>query len=377
MQFRDLSAQYAALKEKMDAALLGVAQSSRYILGPQVEELERRLAEYVGVKYCVSCANGTDALIMPLMAWGIGKGDAVFAPDFTYFASINCAMGLGASPVLVDIDSRTFNMSPKSLEAAIVNTLDEGRLTPRAIIPVDLFGLPADYDEILRIAKKYGLLVLEDAAQGFGGMLRGRRAGSFGDAAGTSFFPAKPLGCYGDGGAVFTNDAALAESIRSLRAQGRSPEDKYDNRTTGINSRLDTIQAAVLLVKLDAFEEYELDAVNAAAKKYDALLSDTVVTPLIPDGYLSSFAQYTIMLNDRAERDGLAAHLKQKGIPSMVYYPRGMHEQTAAKVFGCDGGSFQNSERAVATCLSLPMHPYLTDETIETVAGEIKSFLKK
>lgn len=377
MQFRDLGRQYQALKKDIDAGISQVINSSRFIFGPQVEQLESELAEYVGVKHCISCANGTDALILVLKAWGIGEGDAVFAPDFTFFATVNCAMGLGAEAVLTDIDGRTFNMCPDSLEKAILRTIEEGRLTPKVIIPVDLFGQCADYEKILAIAKKYGLRVLEDGAQGFGGSINGRLACSFGDAATTSFFPAKPLGCYGDGGAIFTNDDGLCEVLRSIRAQGRSPEDKYDNRQTGLNSRLDTLQAAILLPKFKAFRDYEIDEVNRAADTYTSLLKDAVVTPLVPKNYVSSWAQYTVLLKDRATRDALQQHLRSKNIPSMIYYPKGMHSQTAVMDAGYDKGDFCNTERVAATCLSLPMHPYLTNEEIGIVAKEVLNFLNR
>lgn len=377
MQFRDLGAQYRALKKEIDEAALSVMASSQFIFGPQVAELEKQLAEYTGRRFCVSCANGTDALSLVLAAWGIGEGDAVFAPDFTFFATVNCAMGRGATPILVDIDERTFNMSPESLEAAIKKTLDEGKLTPKVIIPVDLFGQCAAYPEISAIAEKYGLKILEDGAQGFGGMIGERRACSFGDASTTSFFPAKPLGCYGDGGAIFTDDDSLDEILRSIRAQGRSPEDKYDNRDIGVNSRLDTLQAAILIPKLKAFREYEVDAVNRVSARYTENLRDCVVTPYVPENYLSSWAQYTILLPDSETRNGLQMHLKEKGIPSMVYYPRGMHEQTAIIKYGFEEGTFPNTEKVVKTCLSLPMHPYLTDDEIDTVSGAIRDFLKK
>jgi len=253
MQFRDLGAQYRVLKEKIDEQIQSVINSSAFILGKPVGELEEKLAAYVGRKHCVSCGNGTDALQLSLMIWGIGQGDAVFTSDFTYFASAGTSSILGATPVLVDIDLATFNMDPEALEFQIQRVMAEGKLRPKAIIPVDLFGQPADYDRIIPIAKRYGLKVLEDAAQGFGGDIRGKRAGSFGELSATSFFPAKPLGCYGDGGAVFTDDDEVDARLRSLRAQGKSPTDKYDNREIGMNSRLDTIQAAILIPKFKAF----------------------------------------------------------------------------------------------------------------------------
>lgn len=377
MQFRDLSAQYSALKNEIDAGIQDVLSSCKFIIGPQVAQLESELAAYVGTKHCVSCASGTDALALVLMSWGIGEGDAVFTPDFTFFATVNTAMGLGATPVLIDIDEDSFNMSPTALEEAIKKTIEEGKLTPKVIVPVDLFGLPADYTEIRRIAEKYSLKILEDGAQGFGGSINGKRACSFGDAGATSFFPAKPLGCYGDGGAIFTDDDELDVALRSLRAQGRSPEDKYDNRDIGINSRLDTFQAAILLPKLHAFEKYELDSVNNVAKMYDKQLEGIVKIPVVPNGFVSSWAQYTIQLPDENIRNGLQSHLKDVGIPSMIYYPRGMHQQTAVKKYGFDTGSFPNTEKIVKCCLSLPMHPYMTQDLVNEVCSEIKKYLLK
>lgn len=371
MEFRDLKAQYVALQDKIDANIKEVLQEGRFILGPQVRELEERLAEYVGVKHCISCANGTDAMLLVLLAWGIGPGDAVFTTDFTFVASASVASVRGATPVLVDIDPRTFNICPDALEAAIERTIQEGKLTPRVIIPVDLFGLPANYPRIEEIAKKHNLLVLEDGAQGFGGNIDGRRACSFGNAATTSFFPAKPLGCYGDGGAVFTDDDDLAETLRSIRAQGRSLEDKYDNRIIGVNSRLDTLQAAILLPKLDAFIEYELDAVNNVAALYAEQLAGVVQTPVVPDGYYSSWAQYTITLKDKEQRDSLHRHLQDHGIPSIVYYPRPLHTQTVFEEMKQDPNCFLNTSRASEVVLSLPMHPYLTSDSIGLVCEKI------
>ncbi|MHB1152807.1 MAG: DegT/DnrJ/EryC1/StrS family aminotransferase [Eubacteriales bacterium] len=376
MQFRDLRAQYKTLKTEIDTGIQSVINSSKFIFGPQVDELEKQLAEYVDVKHCITCANGTDALILTLSAWGIGKGDAVFAPDFTFFATINCAMGRGATPVLIDIDERTFNISPVALEKAIVHTLNEGKLTPKVIIPVDLFGQSANYPEIEKIAKKYSLHILEDGAQGFGGEINGKRACSFGDAATTSFFPAKPLGCYGDGGAIFTNDDELDITLRSIRAQGRSPEDKYDNRDIGVNSRLDTLQAAILLPKFKAFKEYEVHDINIIADKYTTGLKNVVKTPIVPEGYLSSWAQYTILLENEEQRNKLQNHLKDIGIPSMVYYPRGMHQQSATIKYGFNNGEFTNTEKVVKTCLSLPIHPYMTDDDVQKITTEIIGFIK-
>jgi dTDP-4-amino-4,6-dideoxygalactose transaminase len=375
MEFRDLKAQYLALQEKIDANIKKVLLDGQFIFGRQVGELEEKLAEYVGVKHCVSCANGTDALLLVLLAWGIRPGDAVFTTDFTFVASASVASVRGATPVLVDIDPETFNICPDALEAAIERTLQEGKLTPKVIIPVDLFGLPADYPRIEEIAKKYNLLILEDGAQGFGGNINEKRVCSFGDAATTSFFPAKPLGCYGDGGAIFTDNDELANTLRSIRAQGRSLKDKYDNRAVGVNSRLDTLQAAILLPKLVAFIEYELEAVNRVAKLYTEQLKDIVQTPIVPDGYYSSWAQYTITMENKEQRDSLQRHLKEQGIPSMVYYPRPLHTQTVFANLGQDSSLFPNSKKAAETVLSLPMHPYLEQNKVENVCEIAKSSL--
>ena len=367
MQFRDLKAQYKVLKPEIDAGIQEVIDSSGFILGKKVTELENKLAEYVGRKYCVACANGTEALQLSLMAYDVGVGDAVFTSDFTYFASAGCASIIGATPVLVDIDLATFNIDPDALEKAIQRTIDEGKLTPKAIIPVDLFGLPADHEKIETIAKKYNLIVLEDAAQGFGGNINGKLACSFGDISATSFFPAKPLGCYGDGGAIFTDDENIDARLRSLRASGKSPTDKYDNREVGMNSRLDTIQAAILLPKFKAFVDYELDAVNKVAEKYTKALQGKVITPTIPEGYYSSWAQYTILLKDSEQRTRVQAALKGKDIPSMIYYPRGLHQQQAYKDMNLSDVYYSNTLEATKRCLALPMHPYMKDDDQELI----------
>jgi dTDP-4-amino-4,6-dideoxygalactose transaminase len=371
VQFRDLKAQYEALKPEIDAGIMEVINNTSFILGKQVTELENKLAEYVGRKYCVGVANGTDALQLALMILGVGPGDAVFTSDFTYFASAGSASILGATPVLVDIDLETFNISPTALENAIERTLAEGKLTPKVIVPVDLFGLPANYPEIEKIAEKYGLKILEDAAQGFGGNINGKRACAFGDISTTSFFPAKPLGCYGDGGAIFTDDAEVDARLRSLRAQGKSPVDKYDNREIGMNSRLDTMQAAILLPKFKAFAEYELENVNKVAAWYTERLKDKFVTPVVPEGYYSSWAQYTLLLDSTEQRNELQAKLKAAGIPSMVYYPRGLHSQEAYKDMNLSDELYPNTVMATQTVLSLPMHPYLDEKTVDYIAKTI------
>ena len=373
MQFRDLQAQYKVLKPEIDAGIQAVIDSSAFILGKPVAELEEKLAAYVGRKHCVTCGNGTVALQLALMIWGIGPGDAVFTSDFTYFASAGSSSILGATPVLVDIDLATFYMSPQALEEQIKKVLAEGKLTPKVVVPVDLFGQPADYDSILPIAQKYGLKVLEDGAQGFGGNIRGKKACSFGDMSITSFFPAKPLGCYGDGGAVFTDNDVEDARLRSLRAQGKSPVDKYDNREIGMNSRLDTLQAAILLPKLKALREYEIAALNQAADKYTQALAGVMRTPSVLPGYVSSWAQYSVLLEGRAQRDAVQKALKAQGIPTMVYYPRGIHQQTAYAHKHFPDAWYPNTIAATDRILALPMHPYLTDADIQQVTEALKA----
>lgn len=375
MEFRDLKRQYQVLKPQMDAAMLEVAENCNFISGKQVTELEQQLAEYVGVKHCVTCGNGTDALTLVMMAWDIKAGDAVFVPTFTFFASAEVVAFEGATPVFVDVDERTFNVDPVKLEEAIEQVKKEGKLNPRAVIAVDLFGQPADYTKIEEICKKHGLLLLEDGAQGFGGKIGERTACSFGDAAATSFFPAKPLGCYGDGGAVFTNDDEMADYMRSIRVHGKSPADKYDNLRIGLNSRLDTIQAAVLKVKLQAFKDHELESVNRAAKLYDEYLGNVVKTPVVPEGFYSSWAQYTLILDSKEQRTHLQKELKEQGIPTMVYYPKPMHLQGAFADLGYKKGDFPVAESLCERVLSLPMHPYLNEEDIRFVANAVKAAL--
>lgn len=371
MQFRDLKYQYQVLKEDIDAAMLKVASDCNFISGRQVKELEKELAEYVGVKHCISCANGTDALSLAMMAWGIEKGDAVFVPDFTFFSTGEIVSFAGATPVFVDVDLDTYNISIGSLEKKIKDTIDEGKLTPKVVIPVDLFGLPADYDSVKKIADKYNLLILEDGAQGFGGKIGDKRACSFGDIGTTSFFPAKPLGCYGDGGAVFTNDDDMETLLRSICVHGKGAM-KYDNVRVGLNSRLDTIQAAILSVKLKAFKDYEVADINKVAEKYTELLNGVVKTPIIPDGFYSSWAQYTIQLGSREERDALQVELKKHDIPSMIYYPKPMHKQQAFEGLVFNDEDYANTIQLCDTVLSLPMHPYLTEEDMNRVVEVTK-----
>ena len=377
MEFRDLKKQYQVLKPQMDAAIGQVLQNCNFISGNPVAELEKELAAYVGVKHCVTCGNGTDALSLVMMAWEIGEGDAVFVPAFTFFASGEVVAFEGGTPVFVDVEERTFNLDPDKLEEAICKVEQEGKLRPRAVIAVDLFGQTADYRRIEEICKKHNLLLLEDGAQGFGGTIDGRRACSFGDAGATSFFPAKPLGCYGDGGAVFTNDDNLAELLRSLRVHGKSPSSKYDNIRIGINSRLDTIQAAVLQVKFAAFQQHELEDVNRAASLYTQYLGDVLKTPVVPEGFTSSWAQYTLILESSEQCDQLQRALKEQGIPTMIYYPKPMHLQAAFADLGYQKGDFPVAERLCAQVLSLPMHPYLEEEDIRFVCNAIRSALER
>lgn len=371
MEFRDLKAQYMKYKSEIDSAIQEVITNTNFIGGKEVDTLENRLAEYVGVKNCITCANGTEAMTLLLMAWDIKEGDAVFVPDFTFFSTGEVVSYRGATPIFVDVDRDTFNIDTEKLELAIKKVLTEGNLTPKMIIPVDLFGLPADYIEIDKIAKKYNLKVLEDAAQGFGGSINGNRACSFGDAATTSFFPAKPLGCYGDGGAIFTNDDELAKLLNSLKVHGKG-NNKYDNVRVGVNSRLDSIQAAILNVKLTAFIDHELDDVNRVYKLYTNGLKGIVNTPVIPEGYVSSFAQYTIKLKDKEERDTIQSKLKKEGIPSMVYYLKPMHKQRAFSEYEYDDSEYDVTNELCDTVLSLPMHPYLTEDDLNKVVRVIE-----
>lgn len=371
MEFRDLRKQYIQHKEEIDSAIQGVLQNAHFIGGEPVRRLEEELAAYVGTKHCITCANGTDALQLALMAWEIGQGDAVFVPDFTFFSSAEVVPWVSAAPVFVDVDRDTLNISPQALEKAIENVLREGRLTPKAVIAVDLFGQPADYTAIRRITEKYGLLLLEDSAQGFGGRIGERKACSFGDISTTSFFPAKPLGCYGDGGAVFTDDDAWAELVRSYKVHGKG-SDKYDNVRIGLNSRLDTLQAAIVIEKLKFFDE-ELECCNKVAAIYTDLLKGALKTPVILPGYYSSWAQYTVRFADRAQREAAITRLKNAGIPSAVYYMKPMHQQTAFADLAAERTECPVTEQICNTCLSLPMHPYLKEDEVKMVCDALLS----
>lgn len=371
MQFIDLGAQRERIQDGLDKRLAKVLAEGRYILGPEVSEFEEEIADYLGVKHAVACANGTDALLLPLMALGIGPGDAVFVPSFTFAATAEVVALAGASPVFIDIDSDTYNIDIESLEAAIAAIKEEGKLTPKAIIPVDLFGLPADYRALITIAEREELRIIEDAAQATGASQGNTMCGAFGDVAGTSFYPAKPLGCYGDGGAMFTDDAELAEILRSIAFHGKGAS-QYDNVRIGMNSRLDTIQAAILLEKLAILPE-EMDLRQEVAARYSEALGDVVKVPAIPAGNRSAWAQYAI---ETPKRDTVRAYLKDEGIPSVVYYEKPLHLQEAYETFPRAPKGLPISEDLPNRILCLPMHPYLTkadqDRVIATVRKAVK-----
>ncbi len=377
MKFRDLSRQYQRLKPEIDSQITQVISDTGFILGEKVRTLESSLADYVGRKYCIGTGTGTDALVLALMAMGIHEGDAVFVPDFTYIASASAIVRVNAHPVFVDIEQKTFNISCSDLQMKIERVLSEGTYRPRAIISVDMFGLCANYDALEKLAEKYQLTLIEDAAQGLGSSLNGRMAGCFGDIACTSFFPSKPLGCYGDGGAVFTDDEAVKNRVQSLRTNGRSLQDKYDNVEIGLNSRLDTLQAGVLLAKLGPFQQYELSAVNAAAARYSGLLADIIETPTVPKGYFSNRAQYTVLLKDAKERSRIISGLKEKGIPTVIYYPRGLHEQKCFSYLNPPKDDCPVTDFVKERCLSLPLHPYITAEEQDLVCSTVRDVLTK
>ncbi len=369
MNFIDLKRQYAEIEDDINKGINAVLEHGRYVLGPEIDKLEKELAEYVGVKHCVACSSGTDALLMPLMAWGIGLGDAVFTTPFTFIATAEIIKLAGATPVFVDIDEKTYNIAPDKLDEAIERVKLEGKLTPKLIIPVDLFGLPADYEAIIPIAAKHGLKILEDAAQGFGGDINGRKSASWGDAAATSFFPAKPLGCYGDGGAIFTNDSNLDTLLRSIRMHGQG-EERYDNVRIGINGRLDSIQAAVLLAKMKIFDK-ELVLRNNVAAYYKKTLSQKVGTPFVPNGYTSCWAQYCVLADSSEHRTTIQNKLKEQNIPTAIYYPKPLHLQDAFAELGYKKGDFPITDSIAERIFALPMHPYLTEEEIDLIAETI------
>jgi dTDP-4-amino-4,6-dideoxygalactose transaminase len=370
--FIDLGAQRQRLGKAIDEAILRVVDHGGYIMGPEVKTLEDQLSAFCGAKHVISCANGTDALGLVLLAKEVGPGDAIFCPTFTFAATAEVVAWLGATPIFVDCFADTFNIDPASLEAAI-KVAKKGGLRPTAVIPVDLFGQPADYDAIEPICEREGLWILSDAAQSFGASYRGRKVGSIGLATTTSFFPAKPLGCYGDGGAIFTDDGELADIIRSLRVHGQGT-DKYDNVRIGINGRLDTIQAAVLIEKLKVFKD-EIAARDRIAEHYNRLLSDSAIVPVMLDGATSVWAQYTLRLPG-FDRSAFQASLKAAGVPTAVYYPRPLHQQTAYKEFPIAGNGLPISERLGAEVVSLPMHPYLDEATQDRIVDAVKGAMR-
>ncbi|UTO27977.1 DegT/DnrJ/EryC1/StrS family aminotransferase [Bartonella harrusi] len=369
MQFIDLRAQRARIEDKINSTIAHVVASGQYILGPKVTEFEERLAEYLGVKHVIACANGTDALKMPLMARNIGPGDAVFCPSFTFCATAEVVALVGAEPVFVDVLPDTFNIDVEKLREAIEMIKKEGRLKPKAIIAVDLFGLPADYIEIAKIAVQENLFVIEDAAQSMGGKSGNIMCGAFGNVAATSFYPAKPLGCYGDGGAMMTNDDNLAALLRSILFHGKG-ETQYDNVRIGMNSRLDTLQAAILLEKLVIFED-EMEKRVAIARRYSDGLRDVVTVPDVEDNVRCAYAQYTIK---GEERDKLKEYLQKKSIPTMVYYTTPLHQQRAYKHFPYVKNSLSVSESLGNCVLSLPMYPYLTTTDQDMIIQQIRDF---
>ena len=367
--FIDIGAQRRRLGKSIDAAVARVLTHCQFINGPEVTELEARLAEFSGAKHVVSCASGTDALLMVLMAKNIGRGDAVICPSFTFCATGEAVALTGATPVFVDVDAATFNIDATSLKNGIVAAKKQG-LKPRAVIPVDLFGQSADHDAIAAVAEAEGLFVLDDAAQGFGASYKGRRLGTLGHATATSFFPAKPLGCFGDGGAIFTDDSELAETLRSIRVHGQG-SDKYDNVRLGLTGRLDTMQAAILIEKLKIFDD-EIAARNEVAERYARGLGNVVTVPHLAAGCSSVWAQYTIRLPKGVNRDGFAAALKAQGIPTAIYYVKSMHQQTAYRDYPVAEGGLPVSEQLSDIVISLPMHAYLDEATQERVIKAVR-----
>jgi UDP-2-acetamido-2-deoxy-ribo-hexuluronate aminotransferase len=363
IEFIDLKAQQNRIRDILEKRIKRVLDHGIYILGPEVQELEERLADLVGSKHCIACASGTDALLMALMAYDVGPGDAIFTTPFTFIATAEVISLLGATPVFVDIDPKTFNLNAQKLQETIHTFIQRnGSLQPKGVIPVNLFGQPADYDAIRKVAETYRLFVLEDAAQSLGAEYKGRKAGNLGDIGATSFFPAKPLGCYGDGGALFCNDDTLAEKLRSIRVHGKGL-DKYENIRIGINGRLDTLQAAILLAKLEIFEE-EIILRNEVARRYSEGLQGKVITPWIEPDRTSVWAQYSVLSDNR---DNLMKKLKLKGIPTAIYYPKPLHLQEAFRSLSYKQGDFPVSEKIANSIFSLPMHPYLSTEDQEYI----------
>jgi UDP-2-acetamido-2-deoxy-ribo-hexuluronate aminotransferase len=355
--FIDLHAQQERIRPQIEERIKKVLDHGKYIMGPEIAELEQRLVEFVGTQHCVTCASGTDALLMPLLAYELGAGDAIFTTPFTFISTAEVVTLLGATPVFADIEADTYNIDTAKLRDAIEQVVSEGKLKPKGIIPVDLFGQPADYEEIEQIAREFGLFVIEDAAQAFGAEYKNKPACSFGDVGATSFFPAKPFGCYGDGGAIFCNDDDMAQRLRSVRIHGQG-SNKYDNIRIGINGRFDAMQAAVLLAKLEIFKE-EIELRNQVANRYSQGLKDSVVVPVVKEDRSSVWAQYSILAKNR---ENLINELKSKGIPTAIYYPKPLHLQPAYQSLGYRNGDFPISERIANQILSIPMHPYLNRE---------------
>ena len=370
--FIDVAAQRKRLGKAIDEATTRVLNHCQFLGGPEVIALEQQLAAFCGAKHALSCSSGTDALIMILMAKGIGRGDAVFCPTFTFCATAESAALIGATPVFVDVHADTFNLDVESLKSAIAAAKAKG-LKPAAVIPVDLFGLPADHDAIAEVARTENLLILDDAAQGFGGTYKGRNIGTFGHATATSFFPAKPLGCYGDGGAILTDDDELLGVLKSVRVHGGG-SDKYDNVRLGLTARLDTIQAAVLIEKLKIFRD-EIDTRNRVAARYNEALKDVVTVPVVPAGYSSVWAQYTIRLKP-GKRDALAQALQAEGIPTAIYYAKPLHKQTAYRDYPVAQAGLSVSERLADEVISLPMHAYLDDPTQDRIVDAVRGALR-
>ncbi|MCB2221309.1 MAG: DegT/DnrJ/EryC1/StrS aminotransferase family protein [Bacteroidetes bacterium] len=371
MQFIDLKAQQDRIRDKIEANIRKVLDHGQYVMGPEIKELEQRLADYAGTRHAIGVSSGTDALLMPLMAWDVKPGDAVFTVAFTFIATAEVVQILGATPVFVDIDPETYNMDPIKLEEAILRVKSEGKLNPKLIIPVDLFGQPADYDEINAIAEKHGLLVLEDAAQGFGGVYKGKKAGSLAPVAATSFFPAKPLGAYGDGGMCFTDDDEMIGLLDSIRVHGQG-SDKYNNVRIGINGRIDTLMAAILLPKFEIFQE-EIELRQVVANRYSDQLKGLVKTPFVKDHNVSAWAQYSIL---HSERSKVMEGLKQEGIPTAIYYPKPLHLQDAFSNLGYGKGDLPVSERIAAEVFSIPMHPYLSKDDQDQIVEAIAKYAK-
>jgi dTDP-4-amino-4,6-dideoxygalactose transaminase len=374
MEFIDLKSQYNKIADRLQERLSRLMRDASFIFGRETYELEALLAAHAGTRHCVSCSSGTDALLMPLMAWGVGEGDAVFVPAFTFFATAEAVSLAGATPVFVDLEPGTFNIDVEKLPMAIDAVRAGGRLRPMGVVAVDMFGHPARNVEIEQLARGAGLFFLEDAAQGFGGKVGSRAACSFGDAAATSFFPAKPLGCYGDGGAVFTDDDGLAEKLRSIRVHGQGSE-KYENVRIGLNARLDNLQAAVLLEKMLIFQ-WEAAAKNEVAERYGERLRGIVGTPQVLDGYASAWAQYSLLARDKEERQAILESLRDNGVPSAVYYKTPLHKQPVYAGNDLFGMDFSVSEDICERVFSVPMHAYLSEADIDLVARAITSAVK-